>query len=98
MIFWNYDNILWNYYTIVMRLHHKCLVSYSGGSRISHWGGHRPIGGHQPPMHTLFGENICENERNGSCWGGMHRQHPPGSTNELQWNKYTANQYYMHGL
>ena len=27
MIFWNYDNILWNYYTIVMRLHHECLVN-----------------------------------------------------------------------
>ena len=31
-----------------------------------------PLGGCQPPMHTLFGENVCENERNGSCWGGMH--------------------------
>ena len=35
----------------------------SGGSRISRWGG-------RPPMRTLFGKNMCENERNGSCWGG----------------------------
>ena len=39
-------------------------------------GGRRPVGGgggvggHQPPMCTLFGKNVCENERNGSCWGG----------------------------
>ena len=36
-----------------------------------------PIGGAptcwgvcRPPMRTLFSENVCENERNGSCWGG----------------------------
>ena len=23
-----------------------------------------PVGGRQPPMRTLFGENVCENERN----------------------------------
>ena len=28
-----------------------------------------PLGGHQPLTHTLFGKNVCENERNGSCWG-----------------------------
>ena len=28
------------------------------------WGG-----GHGPPMQVLFGENICENERIGSCRG-----------------------------
>ena len=27
-------------------------------------GGRQPIGGHQPPTHTLFGKNVCENERN----------------------------------
>ena len=27
------------------------------------WGG-------RPLMHTLFDKNVCENERNGSCWGG----------------------------
>ena len=27
-------------------------------------GGRRPVGGHQPPTHTLFSKNICENERN----------------------------------
>ena len=36
----------------------------SSGSRISRWGGR------QPPTRTLFGENVCENERNLSCWGG----------------------------
>ena len=33
-------------------------------------GGTNPLGGHQPPTHTLFGKNVCENERNWSCWGG----------------------------
>ena len=28
-----------------------------------------PIGGRRPPTHTLFGEKVYENERNGSCWG-----------------------------
>ena len=27
-------------------------------------GGADPLGGRQPPTHTLFGENVCENERN----------------------------------
>ena len=36
----------------------------SGGSRISRWGGG---GGRQPPTRTLFGKNVCQNERNGSC-------------------------------
>ena len=30
-----------------------------------------PVGGRQPPTHTLFGKNICENKRIGSCWGGV---------------------------
>ena len=34
-------------------------------------------GGHQPPMRTLFSENVCENERNGSCWGGRAPAAPP---------------------
>ena len=29
-----------------------------------------PVGGRRPLTRTLFGENVCENERNGSCWGG----------------------------
>ena len=37
-------------------------------------GEHRPMRGCQPPMRTLFGENIhenmYENERIGSCWEG----------------------------
>ena len=40
-------------------------------------GGAEPLGGHQPPMWALFGKNVCENERIGSCWGVAHRQHPP---------------------
>ena len=52
----------------------------SGGSRISHWGGGQPIGGHRPPMHMLFGKNVCENERIGSCWGA-HAGGAPGSAN-----------------
>ena len=28
-------------------------------------------------MRTLFGKNICENERNGSCWGARASSAPP---------------------
>ena len=50
----------------------------SGGSRISRWwGGADLLGGHQPLMSTLFGENICENERNWSCRGGRAAAAPP---------------------
>ena len=42
-----------------------------GGGVLTHWGGHQPL------MHTLFGENVCENERNGSCWGGCMLAAPP---------------------
>ena len=44
----------------------------------SHWGGC------QPPMWVLFGKNICENERIGSCWGGGAHAGgtPPGSANK----------------
>ena len=30
----------------------------------------RVIGGCQPLMWVLFGKNVCENERIGSCWEG----------------------------
>ena len=43
-------------------------------------GGADLLGGCQPLMCTLFGKNICENERNGSCWGGgggTCQQHSP---------------------
>ena len=55
----------------------------SGGSRISPWGGAEPLGRCQPLTWVLFGKNVCENERIGSCWGegGMHWWHPPGSAN-----------------
>ena len=33
-------------------------------------GGAEPLGGRQLSMQALFGENVCENERNGSRWGG----------------------------
>ena len=40
-------------------------------------GGRRAVGGHRPLMWALFGENVCENKRIGSCWGGdAHWQHP----------------------
>ena len=35
------------------------------------WGGHGPVGGHGPPMRALFAENVCKNERIGSCRGDM---------------------------
>ena len=37
-----------------------------------------PVGerGRQPRMQALFGENVCQNEKIGSCWGrGLLRQH-----------------------
>ena len=43
---------------------HKQINVYSGGSRISRWGAPTRWGGHQPPTHTLFGKNVCEDERN----------------------------------
>ena len=57
--------------------------THSGGARISHWGrGAEPLGA-QPPMQALFGENVCENERIGSHWGGRRCwRHPPGSDND----------------
>ena len=48
-------------------------MGYSWQWRIQDFplGGRRPVGGgggggggRQPPMHTLFGKNVCENERN----------------------------------
>ena len=59
-------------------------TSISGRSRISHWGGAEPLGGHQPPTWVLFGKNVCENKRIGSCWGGMCQQRPPRSANEYE--------------
>ena len=46
------------------------ITRYSGGSRISRRGG-----GRGSPMLALFGENVCENERIGSCRGW----HAPGT-------------------
>ena len=39
-----------------------------------------PVGGggrRQPLMRTLFSENACENERNGSCWARPPPLDPP---------------------
>ena len=36
---------------------------WGGGRGPSWWGGHRPL------MQSLFGENVCENERIGSLGG-----------------------------
>ena len=38
-------------------------------------------GGCRPPTRTLFGKNRCENERNGSCWGGGAPAAPPVPAN-----------------
>ena len=41
-------------------------------------GGRGPVlGGCGPLMQVLFGENVCENERIGSRWGGGWRANPP---------------------
>ena len=43
-------------------------------------GGCGPIlGGFWPPTWALFSENVCENERIGSCRGGMCWHAPPRS-------------------
>ena len=47
-------------------------------------GGRRAVEGRPPPMWALFGKNVCENERIGSCWrGGTHRRRPLGSANDV---------------
>ena len=43
-------------------------------------GGRGPIRGHGPPIRALFGENVCENERVGSCRGRAPGT-PPRCTN-----------------
>ena len=39
-----------------------------------------PLGGHGPPMQALFGKNVCENKRIGSCRGRAPGT-PPRSAN-----------------
>ena len=39
-------------------------------------GGTKPLGGSRPPMRVLFGKNVYENEKIGSCWGGARRRRP----------------------
>ena len=43
-------------------------------------GGIDPLGRGRPPTQTLFGENVCENERIGPCRGCAPGT-PPRSTN-----------------
>ena len=54
-----------------------CASIISGGSRISRRGGVHPLGGHEPPMQALFGENVCENVRIGSHRGWRAPGTPP---------------------
>ena len=58
----------------------------------------RAIGGgeHRPPTQVLFGENVCENKRIGSCWGGAPAA-PPGSANDLG-SKYTMHRAWKVSL
>ena len=47
-------------------------IQVRAGSRISRRGGRGPIlGGFWPPTWSLFSKNVCENERIGSCRGGL---------------------------
>ena len=39
-------------------------------------GGANPTRGHQCLIRVLFGENVCENERIGSCWMGRPLDSP----------------------
>ena len=79
---WTYSSIEHSTYSLALKSA-WFRSEISGGSRISRWGGADPLGGHQSPMCTLFGENICKNERNWSCWGGGAPAggDPPGSAN-----------------
>ena len=49
-------------------------------------------GGRQPLTRTLFSENVCKNERNGSCGGGggAPAAPPPGSANAVAMLPHTA--------
>ena len=47
---------------IIVREKHL-LHKVSGGSRISHGGGHWPHGGHQLPRWLCFNKFVCQNER-----------------------------------
>ena len=49
-------------------------------------GGAKPFGGHQPPKRALFGENMCNNEKIGSRWGGAPLLDPPMSTYQVCFN------------
>ena len=40
--------------------------------------------GRQPLTWVLFGKNVCENERIGSCWGGYVLAAPPRSANGVR--------------
>ena len=40
-------------------------------------------GWRRPPMWALFSENVCENERIGSCWGGAPAASPLGSATAI---------------
>ena len=51
-------------------------------------GGADLLGGRRPLTRMLFGENMCENERIGSCYGGARRQQPPGSANACDGNNH----------
>ena len=54
-----------------------CTHSYPVADQGFPFGGVRPLGGHGPPTQTVFGENVCENERIGSHrGGGVHRARP----------------------
>ena len=68
------------YYTIVQSVGKAQIAVADPGFPI---GSVDPLGGRVdllwgcgPPMQVLFGENVCENERIGSCRGGMHLAHP----------------------
>ena len=57
-------------------------------------GGRQAIGGHQPLTWVFFGENICKNERIGSCWG-RPLVAPPGSANADTQHKFVIFFYLM---
>ena len=60
------------------------------------WGAPSRWGGCRPPMWVLFAENICGNERIGSCWGGgICWWCPPWIR---QWRWACVSKYFFQGL
>ena len=76
----------------IMALQVICLICTQGRIQDFLLGGTNPHWrGCQPPTQALFDENICENERIWSCWGG-------GSAPETFVCRSATGTYFTHGV